>query len=1018
TESSIINGINWAVDPDGNSQTDDGADIINMSLGGAYADLNSPIVYAIKDAIDAGVLVVVASGNCGSGCPSGSCNGYIGIETPGISPKAITVGAVDKQNNWACFSSGGIINEIIKPDIVAPGVNINSSVPEGYSAFSGTSMATPHVAGAAALLLQSNENLTPKEVKYILEATAQKLGEPGKDTKYGSGLIDAGKFIPPNVNKLLKYKVELSELVYLYDELIINLIPLAGSIESASAVIKDPNNIEYEIEITNVSGSEWKGIFSNTDMVGVYSVDIFITDKVGNITEFNENFGVIRYDSNSAFIEQIMVSNEIPYDENFSVTVVFKNNGGSSINTIIEVQVIEEDILLNALEKNITALPQSENYIDFLVEPIGVLGAKKILAVSSFEGEYHTKEKSFMVTDVTEPGISSVNFESIIYKNQPAVIELIIEEISDVNGNLFLTDSLNETTIIPLKSVWEIGTQKKLTGTYYGTDLTGENEFYLEVCDSAGFCTSSINYEINVRDCNNEHVLIVLERESAKPERFLPFLENYCVSLLNTHESSLPDNAVFFDNFELIIWLTGTTFKENISDKAAVLLLDSNTNIVLEGEDIAFKHFSDEFMVKVANSIFKEELELEDYNAGVQLQVTTNHPLFNSMGNILDYNLTFFPYPDALTIVNNGIELALWDLNENTGSAIVASNTDKKTLFLPFSMKALENKQETFIQNIINWMLTEENESDLITEIIDVYPAIEGNNTINFKIINQGLKDANNVKIDLYVDDFLETTQFTDIESSSFIELEEEIQLSAGTQEIKIYVNPDFQVTETNYLNNINLVQIDVLPEKADLTVKSIKGIIIANTIIETEIENIGGSNAENVQVQIYYNETKIYDENIDINSRETKTVQTNIEKEPGIHIIETKINPQEIILEADYNNNTLTQELYVCSKENILIVNDNDAENNTTNNPDNTNTFEEILKNNGYCFETWNEKIQGTPNISHLNKFNILIWSTGNYWNTVIDTNDMILLEQYQKPVLFEGADIAFDHSNETFLE
>ncbi|MBI2141005.1 tandem-95 repeat protein [Candidatus Woesearchaeota archaeon] len=184
----IVAGINWAVDPDGNPETDDGAKVISMSLGGTYNNPYDPMSMAIKEALEAGVLVIVASGNCGA---CGLCGGYKGVTTPGTSPWAFTVGAVDKSNEVACFSGGGVIDEVgVKPDITAPGVGIKSSVPGGYSAYQGTSMATPHVSGAAALLLQKNPALSPEQIRSILENTATDRGATGKDTSYGAGILN------------------------------------------------------------------------------------------------------------------------------------------------------------------------------------------------------------------------------------------------------------------------------------------------------------------------------------------------------------------------------------------------------------------------------------------------------------------------------------------------------------------------------------------------------------------------------------------------------------------------------------------------------------------------------------------------------------------------------------------------------------------------------------------------------------------------------------------------------------
>ncbi|MBI2667427.1 S8 family serine peptidase [Candidatus Woesearchaeota archaeon] len=188
--SSLINAIDYVLDPDNNPETDDGADIISLSLGASYSGnpedlLDAPEVLKIKEAINKNVIVVIASGNCAQGCGS-----FTGVTTPGITREAITVGAVDKQNNYAVFSSGDTILDYIKPDLTAPGVNICSSIPNGISCFSGTSMSTPHVSGAVALILQKNPNLNPFEIKEILERGALDLGEIGKDIKFGSGLVD------------------------------------------------------------------------------------------------------------------------------------------------------------------------------------------------------------------------------------------------------------------------------------------------------------------------------------------------------------------------------------------------------------------------------------------------------------------------------------------------------------------------------------------------------------------------------------------------------------------------------------------------------------------------------------------------------------------------------------------------------------------------------------------------------------------------------------------------------------
>jgi len=178
----LINGIDWAIA--------NNVDIISLSLGAGYSGnpkdlLDAPEVLKVKQAVNNGIIVVIASGNCGNGCGS-----FYGVTTPGIAKEAITVGAVDDNNLVASFSSGDSISDYIKPDVVAPGVGICSSYLNDYSCLSGTSMATPHISGAVALMLEKDSNLSSAQIKATLEKGSLDLGDAGKDIRYGSGLID------------------------------------------------------------------------------------------------------------------------------------------------------------------------------------------------------------------------------------------------------------------------------------------------------------------------------------------------------------------------------------------------------------------------------------------------------------------------------------------------------------------------------------------------------------------------------------------------------------------------------------------------------------------------------------------------------------------------------------------------------------------------------------------------------------------------------------------------------------
>ncbi len=186
TESQVMAGMEWAATH--------GARIVNLSLGSAPTDGTDPIS-ALVDELTArtGALFVVASGNLG---------GDRSVTSPGAATTALTVGAVNKQDVLAEFSGKGprLGDAAPKPEIVAPGVAIaaargtgttmGSPVDEHYTAASGTSMATPHVAGAAAILAQQHPDWPADRLKDALVSTAHDVGRQWHEQ--GAGRVDVG----------------------------------------------------------------------------------------------------------------------------------------------------------------------------------------------------------------------------------------------------------------------------------------------------------------------------------------------------------------------------------------------------------------------------------------------------------------------------------------------------------------------------------------------------------------------------------------------------------------------------------------------------------------------------------------------------------------------------------------------------------------------------------------------------------------------------------------------------------
>ena len=176
--SDVIEGLDWAIQ--------NKMEVVNMSLG------TSSNVASFQETVQrvyaAGITQVAAAGNTGGA-----------VIYPAAYPEVIAVSATDSTDTLASWSSRG--PEI---DLAAPGVSIYSTYKgQTYKTLSGTSMAAPHVTGAAALVLtqvakcdtDSSGSCSPAEVQQRLEATAEDLGTVGRDDLYGSGLVDAEKAV-------------------------------------------------------------------------------------------------------------------------------------------------------------------------------------------------------------------------------------------------------------------------------------------------------------------------------------------------------------------------------------------------------------------------------------------------------------------------------------------------------------------------------------------------------------------------------------------------------------------------------------------------------------------------------------------------------------------------------------------------------------------------------------------------------------------------------------------------------
>jgi subtilisin family serine protease len=196
--------IEWALDPNGDGNPSDHLDVLNIALGSPFGGPNDPDAVAVDNAVRSGIVVVTAAGDTG--------NTFYSVDTPASSPSAIAVGAsVDAAratapttptDSLAWFTARGPLrsNNTLKPDLVAPGLDIVSAgygSGNGNATLSGTSMAAAQVAGAAALLRQLNPHWSPALIKAALMDTAAPVklpnGSPYPPSLAGAGRLDLRK---------------------------------------------------------------------------------------------------------------------------------------------------------------------------------------------------------------------------------------------------------------------------------------------------------------------------------------------------------------------------------------------------------------------------------------------------------------------------------------------------------------------------------------------------------------------------------------------------------------------------------------------------------------------------------------------------------------------------------------------------------------------------------------------------------------------------------------------------------
>mgnify|MGYP001165453530 CR=1 FL=1 len=1113
----IISAIDWAIDPDNNPGTDDGADIISMSLG-VNKLIDVALNDAIKGAVDNGVVVVVSSGNCGNGCPSGKCGSYRGITSPGSSPDAISVGAVDKNKQVACFSSGGSIDDVgIKPDITAPGVDIISSIPNSnYISKSGTSMAAPHVSGAVALLLQRKPELTPADVKHVLESTSVDLGSSGKDTSYGAGMLDLSgalnfysniEFTVNSASQINKDDTQTLE-VQIFDN--IPIVKVVGKITK-------PDNSQVSFTLNKVDTNHYSYVYSDTSALGSYSFDIDITyqpslqssdgsDAPLEKTAFYSNdFRVVLPAGDFGNVEAININEQQSLSNNLVGSLNFRNTATTPLDISIILQLIKnnseefaQEIRLPSV--NVAADSTSTINVDSELEVLP--GNYTIRILTDYGVGSLINETNITVIDDLAPEIVEVKYTQQIMKKNPQVFFVKLKESGELlkisldtqtyvapcpASGADLCIAISPTTIdvnYTVETFSELGVETDFAITIYDDFFQFGDKFETKfnACDEYDNCVTSDFFRFDALDCSGKDVLVVKTYDDVSVFEEATS-SNVCLSVLNRSVSGTPPNN-YLENFDAVIWTTGTDLANIDENDAAALIdyYDKKGKVIVEGSDVAFKHQNNELMQTVLHSELGTDLgfsvtsttELEQ----LKVNITRSHPLISGLQNLLLFNETLNPFPDSIRAYNGSVELAEWTGLDTTGSAIVAyEDEQKKSLFLPFSINALEEtERSTLASNSLNWLL-EENSVDITpskieyknfaedtvstdgfcimmcvakwqledgvcsfnecgsacdTSAFDTEEECEAEaqqNSLTIPIENQPFNMFTFIEsteqlqttpaIEILVDG-IEVTAVSDLVNENEYSYLSTLTLNKGLHTVQVIANNDFSISENNYLNNLAEYDLIVYPSESDLLISGMSYKYdenLAAIVLDVNVSNMGGTTVTSL-FKVYIDDVETSQKNFDLGIGKEKTINLELPSDKGTYNLKIVADPDNAIVEFNESNNELQEQIYLCSKEKILVVNDNDAEFYSTENPSSANEFIDVLKTEGYCVDTWDETQQGPPSLDHLETFPLVIWSAGDYFDNVLSNEDKSLLSGYSQRLLIEGSDLAMDLGDDVLLE
>jgi len=304
----VSNGIRWAAD--------NGAKVINMSLAGEGVSYSQSS--AVNYAVSKGACVVVAAGN-----DNADTKNYV----PAKYTNVITVAATDKYDTRAWFSNFGDA-----VDIAAPGIGIYSTyLNNSYATMQGTSMATPHVTAAVALLRLDNVSATPSNLKTLVCASTKDVGAVGKDIYYGHGVLDLSIYLK-SINQSVTQNAQTPRITAQPQDMSVGLGGVATL--SVAANVTDGGVLSYQwYESGSVVGNATSSTFTPiTTVAGSYYYSVVVTNT-------NDGVSGVKTASMSSEVATFVVNTEAETGAEMPTIHLHPDNVAVVVNAVVVLTV-------------------------------------------------------------------------------------------------------------------------------------------------------------------------------------------------------------------------------------------------------------------------------------------------------------------------------------------------------------------------------------------------------------------------------------------------------------------------------------------------------------------------------------------------------------------------------------------------------------------------------------------------------------------------------------------------------